>query len=59
MVNQVTVPGEISVVAITRDGKAQIPALGAEFREGDQIHFAVDARAMSRFEMMLGLGEGA
>jgi trk system potassium uptake protein TrkA len=58
-VNQVTVPGEISVVAITREGKAEIPALGAEFREGDQIHFAVDARAMSRFEMMLGLGEGA
>jgi trk system potassium uptake protein TrkA len=59
MVNQVTVPGEIGVVAITREGTAQIPALGSEFREGDQIHFAVDARAMSRFERMLGLGEGA
>jgi trk system potassium uptake protein TrkA len=59
IVNQVTVPGEISVVAITREGEAQIPALGTEFREGDRIHFAVDARAMSRLEKLLGLGEGA
>ncbi|OGO10841.1 MAG: potassium transporter TrkA [Chloroflexi bacterium RBG_13_66_10] len=59
MVNQVSVPGEISVVAITREGEAQIPTLGSEFHEGDRIHFAVHARAMSRFEMLLGLGEGA
>ncbi|HLB65108.1 MAG TPA: TrkA family potassium uptake protein [Anaerolineales bacterium] len=59
MVNQVTIPGEISVVAITRQGEAQIPVLGSEFREGDRLHFAVHARAMSRFEMLLGLGEGA
>jgi trk system potassium uptake protein TrkA len=58
MVNHVAVPGEISVVAITRDGAARIPTLGSEFHSGDLIHFAVQARALSRFETLLGLGEG-
>jgi trk system potassium uptake protein TrkA len=59
MVNQVSVPGEIGVVAITREGQAEIPALGTEFRNGDVIHFAVHASAMSRFEELLGLGGGS
>jgi trk system potassium uptake protein TrkA len=58
MVQTVTVPGEVNVVAITRDGVAEIPTLGSEFREGDLIHFAVHARGLSRFETLLGLGEG-
>lgn len=58
MVNHVTVPGEISVVTITRDGVALIPMSGTEFRGGDLVHFAVHARALSRFETMLGLREG-
>jgi trk system potassium uptake protein TrkA len=59
MVNQVSVPGEIGVVAITRDRLAEIPALGTEFRAGDLIHFTVHASAMSRFEELLGLGGGS
>ena len=59
MVNQVSVPGEIGVVAITHEGQAEIPALGTEFRTGDLIHFAVHASAMSRFEDLLGLGGGS
>ena len=59
MVNQVSIPGEVSVVAITRQGEARIPALGSEFRSGDLIHFAVSASAMQRLEALLGLGEGA
>ncbi len=57
-VNNITVPGEVGVVAITREGKALIPALGTPFRADDLIHFVVLASAMERFESMLGLGEG-
>ncbi|MBI3359657.1 MAG: TrkA family potassium uptake protein [Chloroflexi bacterium] len=57
LVNHVSVPGEIIVVAITRDGRAIIPSLGAEFRSGDVISFAVLASAMDRLETLLGLGE--
>jgi trk system potassium uptake protein TrkA len=55
-VKQLTVPGEISAVAITRDGRAFIPALGAELRAGDMLHVAVLAGAMERLEGWLGLG---
>jgi trk system potassium uptake protein TrkA len=58
MVNQVSIPGEVSVVAVTRQGEGLIPHLGTEFREGDLIHFAVHVGAMDRFESLLGLGEG-
>ncbi len=57
-VSHVAIPGEISVVAITRDGVAELPMLGSEFREGDLIHFAVHSRALSRFETLLGIGTG-
>jgi trk system potassium uptake protein TrkA len=57
-VSNVAIPGEISVVTITRNGMAELAILGAEFREGDLIHFAVHSRALSRFETLLGLGTG-
>ena len=57
-VSNVAIPGEISVVAITRDGVAELPMLGSEFRAGDLIHFAVHSRALSRFETLLGLVTG-
>ncbi len=58
-VNNLTVSGEVHVTTITRQGKAFLPTLGAEFRAGDVIHLAVLAAAMERVEEMLGLGEGA
>ncbi len=58
-VNNLTVPGETHVTAITRQGKAFLPTLGAEFRAGDLVHLAVLAAAMERVEDLLGLGEGA
>jgi trk system potassium uptake protein TrkA len=58
MVNAIVVPGEITVVAITREDKAFIPVLGTEIREGDLLHFAVLAASMDRFEQLLGIGEG-
>ena len=57
-VKDITVPGEIGVVVLTREGKGLIPALGAQFRAGDLIYFVVLASAIERFESMLGLGEG-
>jgi trk system potassium uptake protein len=57
-VNNVTVPGEASVVSITRTDQAMIPTLGTEFRSGDLIHLAVLASALERIEHLLGLGEG-
>ena len=54
-VAQLTVPGEVTVIAITRDDKALMPISGTEFREGDLIHLAVVASAMTRLEEMLGL----
>ena len=54
-VSQVIVPGEILVVAITRQGEALVPTLGTEFCRGDIVHFAVLAHAMQRLEALLEL----
>jgi trk system potassium uptake protein TrkA len=54
-VNNLTVPGEISVAAITRNGQALIPTAGTQFRAGDVLHLVVLADAMERLEAMLGL----
>ena len=55
LVKDLTVPGEISVVAITRQGEALMTTLGSELCAGDLIHFAVLAAAMERLETLLGL----
>ena len=57
MVGHIIVPGEIRVVAITREGQAFIPTRGTEFRGGDVIHLVVLSSAMERLETMLGMGE--
>ncbi len=54
-VSQLTVPGEIMIIAITRNDHALMPVSGTEFQEGDLIHLAVIASAMTRLEEMLGL----
>jgi trk system potassium uptake protein TrkA len=50
----ITVAGEISVVAVVREGKALLPTLGTEFRARDVVHLAVLASAMERVEALLG-----
>ena len=55
-VKNLTVTGEVSVAAITRQGKAFIPTFGTEFRAGDMIHLVVMADAMDRFKTLLGEG---
>jgi trk system potassium uptake protein TrkA len=54
-VAQLTVPGEVIVVSITRDNEAILPTLGTEFCSGDLIHMAVLASAMDRLEALLEL----
>jgi trk system potassium uptake protein TrkA len=54
-VKHLTVPGEITVVSITREGQAILPTLGTEFCNGDLIHLAVLASAMSQLEALISL----
>ena len=58
MVKHLSVPGEISVTAITRKGHAFIPLGGTEFQDRDLIHISVIATSMGRLKDLLGLGEG-
>jgi len=58
MVRSLNVPGEIQVVAITRQNLAFIPLSGTEFQAGDVLHLVVLAAAMDRMKAMLGLSEG-
>lgn len=49
------IPGEVSLVTITRADRAFLPSAGTEFREGDILHLAVLASAMPRLEALLDL----
>lgn len=57
-VKDLIVPGEIAVVALTRDGHAMMPTLGLELAARDTLFLAVLASSMSRLEAMLGLEVG-
>ena len=57
-VRDLSVPGEVTVITITRDGKALLPSLGTVFRSRDVVHLAVSADAMNRVARLLDLGEG-
>lgn len=54
-VHDLTLHGEIHVVAITRRGKTVLPALGTEFRQGDLVHLAVLGSSSERLKVILGL----
>jgi len=58
MVKDLTVSGEIIIIAITRQGAAFIPTLGSQFKEGDVVHAAILASALGRIKALLGLQEG-
>jgi trk system potassium uptake protein TrkA len=49
------IPGEVMVIAITRNDRTFIPVSGTEFQEGDIIHLAVIPSAMIRLEELLGI----
>jgi trk system potassium uptake protein TrkA len=54
LVRDLSVPGEVSVVAITRGETAIVPTTGTELRWGDTLHLAVLSTAMERVEALLG-----
>lgn len=54
-VAEVTVPGEITVVAISRQGKTFMPTPSTEMREGDMIHLAILVASGERLKALLGL----
>jgi trk system potassium uptake protein TrkA len=47
-VNEVMIPGEVHVVAISRGGKTFLPTLGTTFQEGDLLHVAALATSVDR-----------
>lgn len=57
-VQQLTVPGEIIVAALTRANQAFIPASGTAVQSGDIIHLAVLAEALERVGAWLGVAGG-
>src|SRR5512143_2585135 len=57
-VRDLSVPGEVAVITITRDDRALLPSFGAVFRSGDVVHLAVLSDAMGRVARLLDLSEG-
>lgn len=53
-VRDLTVPGEVSVVSISRQGQAILPLLGTTIRAGDLIYIAVLTSALERLKALLG-----
>lgn len=54
-VKLLNVPGEVMVIAITRNAQAFIPTSGTEFHESDLINLVVLSSAMGRLEELLGM----
>jgi trk system potassium uptake protein TrkA len=54
-VSELTVRGEIHVVAISRGGRVFLPTLGTEFSWGDIVYLVVLAKSTDRLRTLLGL----
>jgi trk system potassium uptake protein len=55
-VKHLLIPGEILVIAITRQSQAFIPLSGSVLRSGDLIHLALLATSMDRLQEMIEIG---
>ena len=53
-IDELTAPGEVMPVAISRAGTTFIPTTGTTMRAGDIVHLAVVAASRGRLESMLG-----
>ena len=53
-VNELTVPGEIQVVALSRNGRTFLPTLGTQFHAGDLVHVCVLNSSVERLRALLG-----
>lgn len=54
-VQEVTIPGDVAVAVVVRDGQAILPTLGTRLQTGDVAHFIVAREAYARFESFLGM----
>jgi trk system potassium uptake protein TrkA len=52
-VYDLTIPGELHVVSISRGGKTFLPTSGAAFQAGDRVHFAVLAGSADRLKSLI------
>lgn len=55
-VGELTIPGEVSVVSISRGNRSMIPALNTVFENRDLVHLAVATASGERLKSLLGLG---
>jgi trk system potassium uptake protein TrkA len=53
-VQEVALPGEMQVAAITRGGTTFLPTLGTVFQEGDLVHLVVLVTSTERLKALLG-----
>jgi trk system potassium uptake protein TrkA len=54
-VKEITVSGEVHVVAISRGSRTFLPTLGTVFQTGDWLHLAVMATSADRLKTLLAL----
>lgn len=57
-VKELTVPGEIIVVSLTRKGKTSIPTLGTVLMMGDIVYLAVEEKSVERLKTMMNITGG-
>ena len=55
-VTELTVSGEVQVVAISRGSQTFLPTLGTNFQAGDRVYVALQASAADRLKSLLGQG---
>jgi trk/ktr system potassium uptake protein len=51
-VDEMTIPGEVHVVAISRAGATFLPTLGTRFQAGDLVHLSVLATSIERLRAL-------
>jgi len=54
-VKELSVPGEIQVISITRDNNSFMPTLGTALQRGDIIHISVLSPSAGKLKSLLGL----
>ncbi|MGV8905411.1 MAG: potassium channel family protein [Acetobacterium sp.] len=54
-IKELSIPGEIQVIGLSRNNKTFLPGLGSEFQTRDLIHIAVAAGSIDRLKYLLGL----
>lgn len=57
-VKDITIPGEIMVISLTRKGNTSIPTLGMTFEKGDIIHLSVEEKSVERLKDIMKITGG-